>query len=91
MNVYVCNFPFPFFLIFLAHPKIKAFLTQAGRPSCQEALEHSVPTITFPVLADQDFNADRMLNLGTSIGLDFVGLTQEKLTDALSKILNDER
>lgn len=34
----------------LAHPKIRGFLTQAGRPSTQEALYHEVPMITFPIL-----------------------------------------
>ncbi len=33
----------------LAHPKIKGFVTQCGRPSTQEALCHGVPLITIPI------------------------------------------
>jgi len=31
------------------HEKILGVVTQAGRPSLQEAMYNSVPTITFPV------------------------------------------
>ncbi|CAL8100642.1 unnamed protein product [Orchesella dallaii] len=33
----------------LGHPKAKAFITQGGRPSIQEALCHSVPIIAIPI------------------------------------------
>lgn len=33
-----------------AHGKIRGFITQAGRPSMQEAFYHAVPTIAFPIL-----------------------------------------
>jgi len=73
----------------LVHPRIKGFLTQAGRPSSQEALYSEVPTVVFPILADQDFNAHRAINLGVAIGEEFVGLTEGKLKTALDKLLTD--
>jgi len=35
----------------VGHPKIRGFITQAGRPSMMEAFYNGVPTITFPILA----------------------------------------
>lgn len=39
----------------LAHPKIKGFMTQAGRPSTQEALCEAVPLITLPIFGELQF------------------------------------
>lgn len=59
----------------LGHPKLLAFITQAGKPSIQESICHGAPVIAMPVFADQDYNADRMEQLGVGITLQIATLT----------------
>lgn len=47
----------------LAHEKIRAFVTQAGRPSSVEAIWNGVPMISFPILVSRT----RTSSLNTSI------------------------
>ncbi|OXA61940.1 UDP-glucuronosyltransferase 1-1 [Folsomia candida] len=73
----------------LGHPKIRAFITQAGRPSLQEALVNAVPMITLPFHGDQDFNAMRLDEIGVSIPLEISEITEQQLQSALTRALYD--
>ncbi|ODN02201.1 UDP-glucuronosyltransferase 2B13, partial [Orchesella cincta] len=73
----------------LAHPDIKAFITQGGRPSSSESVYYKVPMITFPVLGDQDFNSKRMNQMGGNVLLELGTVTRKQLTDALHKVVYD--
>lgn len=80
-----------FFLVILAHPKIKAFVTHGGLGGINEAIYYAVPMIAFPVFAEQDYNSNFLEPKGIGIKMEIVGLKAEKLEKAISKIIGDER
>lgn len=63
---------------------------QAGRPSSQEAVFNGVPTISFPVFADQDINANRLEKIGVTVILELGTVTRDELKRAFDKILYDK-
>jgi glucuronosyltransferase len=73
------------------HPKIRGFIFQGGKPSTQEAIFHAVPMIVFPIFADQDFNANRINEVGAGISMEIGELTEKSLSNAISSVLNNER
>jgi len=75
----------------LAHPKIRAFITHAGLIGIQEAIYNLVPLISFPIFADQDYNAERMHRKEYGIRLEIITVTQLQLEEAIQSILSDEK
>ncbi|KAJ8918828.1 hypothetical protein NQ315_011114 [Exocentrus adspersus] len=73
----------------LAHPNIKLFITHGGLLSTTETIYHGVPILAFPLLGDQKMNAARAEMNGYCITMQFSELTEEKVTDALNKLLNN--
>ncbi|ODM95812.1 UDP-glucuronosyltransferase 1-9 [Orchesella cincta] len=71
----------------LAHPRIRGFVTQSGRPSAMEALWNGVPMIAFPILGDQDFNANRINQMGGNVKLEIGTVTSEQLIAAVNKLV----
>ncbi|CAL8071161.1 unnamed protein product [Orchesella dallaii] len=71
----------------LAHPRIRGFITQSGRPSSMEALYNGVPMITFPILGDQDFNSNRFNTMGGNIKLEIGSFTSEELISAVNTLV----
>lgn len=45
----------------LGHPSVRAFVTQAGINSLQEAAYHAVPVVSIPLVADQGDNAAKVI------------------------------
>ncbi|ODN03744.1 2-hydroxyacylsphingosine 1-beta-galactosyltransferase [Orchesella cincta] len=78
-------------LSLLAHPKIKAFITHSGMGSTVEAIHFEVPLISFPVLAEQDFNANTVASRNAGIKLEILTLKQEELEHAISEILENPK
>lgn len=74
----------------LADKKIRGFITHGGLLSIQEVLHYPVPMITFPVFAEQDYNAERIHRMKRGIRLDITTVTQAELEDAINKILTDD-
>lgn len=66
-------------------PNVKAFVTQGGIQSIEEAIRAKVPMLCMPFGGDQLLNADRVhdLKIGRKLNLN------ELATDNLSKILQD--
>ncbi|CAG7727563.1 unnamed protein product [Allacma fusca] len=75
----------------LGHPNIKGFITHGGLLSTEEATYHGVPLIIFPFFAEQDYNAEKIHRVGNGIRLEFVGLTEQQLTEALAAILTNPK
>ncbi|CAL8100661.1 unnamed protein product [Orchesella dallaii] len=71
----------------LAHPRIKGFITQSGRPSATEALYNGVPMIAFPILGDQDFNSNRINQMGGNIKLAIESFTSQELIAAVNTMV----
>lgn len=88
----LCPFlPTCLFLFFLAHPNLKLFITHGGLLSTMETVYSGVPVLLFPVFGDQKFNAAKIQNDGYGLYIWLSKLTEENLTEALDKLLNDPK
>lgn len=75
----------------LAHPNTKVFISHGGLQSTIETIYHGVPIIGIPVFGDQKFNMKRAVDLGYAVELLLEDITEETLSDALNKVLNNSR
>ncbi|XP_068140505.1 UDP-glycosyltransferase UGT5 [Drosophila tropicalis] len=73
----------------LAHPKIKLFITHAGKGGVSEAQYHGVPMLALPVFADQPGNADKLVDSGYGLKLDLLTIEEDTLTAGIKEILNN--
>lgn len=73
----------------LGHKDIRAFITQGGTHSLQEAVYHGVPVIGIPVIGDQHGNIQNAMDKGFCIGLQFEHLTSESLNNAIQRIMTE--
>lgn len=73
----------------LAHPKIKLFITHAGKGGVAEAQYHAVPMLALPVFADQPGNADKLVKSGYGLRLDLLTLEADELKAAIKEILTN--
>ncbi|CAL8100648.1 unnamed protein product [Orchesella dallaii] len=73
----------------LANPLVRVFITQSGRPSILESVFHGVPMIAFPVIGDQDNNANRLNNMGGNIKLELGTVTFIQLREAIADMLSN--
>lgn len=80
-----------FKLLFIAHPKIKAFITHGGMGSVTEAIHYGVPMIGFPLLYDQDHNANFIEPKGLGFRLEISTLTTEEFKNAIHSITTDPK
>ncbi|XP_050501765.1 UDP-glycosyltransferase UGT5-like [Diabrotica virgifera virgifera] len=75
----------------LAHPNVKLFITHGGLLSLIETIHFGVPVLVLPVFGDQKMNAAKVENAGYGIKIPFSQITEERLTDALEKLLKDPK
>jgi glucuronosyltransferase len=75
----------------LAHPNVKVFITHGGLLGTTEALVAGVPVIGIPVFGDQRLNIARAVDAGYGESLYFRDITEEKVSEALNKILNNPK
>ncbi|XP_028167287.1 UDP-glucuronosyltransferase 2B4-like [Ostrinia furnacalis] len=75
----------------LRHPKIKLFVTQCGLQSTDEAITAGVPLVGMPMFGDQKYNAAQYLHHGIGVIVDIETVTEEKLSNAITMILQDDR
>lgn len=75
----------------LEHPNVKAFISHCGFISTTEAAYYGVPLLCFPIYVDQLTNAAFSTKNGVAVTLKFADLSEEILSDALNKVLNNER
>ncbi|ODM87568.1 UDP-glucuronosyltransferase 1-9 [Orchesella cincta] len=73
----------------LVHPKIRMYITHGGVGGIYESILSKVPMICFPIFAEQEFNANTMVEKGYGIKLELISLKEEEVTDAVAKILSD--
>lgn len=79
------------FFTLSAHPKTKAFIMHCGMNSLQEAAHYGVPLIAVPFFGDQTYNAAIVHHKQLGFVLQKDKLTEEAVTDALRKLLGDEK
>ncbi|XP_034474568.1 UDP-glucuronosyltransferase 1-8 [Drosophila innubila] len=75
----------------LAHPKIKLFITHAGKGGITEAQYHGVPMVALPVFGDQITNADSMQSSGYGITLDLLQLNEENFKSTIHEVLQNKK
>ncbi|XP_066592657.1 UDP-glucosyltransferase 2-like [Prorops nasuta] len=75
----------------LAHPNIRLFVYQGGLQSTEEAVSYAVPLVGIPVLADQEHQVKKMVELGVAKRVSLVEITFEALHEAIIDVLNDSR
>nr|CAI5816849.1 unnamed protein product [Callosobruchus analis] len=75
----------------LAHPNMKLFVTHGGLLSTLETIYHGVPVLSLPIFADQKMNAARAQEAGYGLYMFFSEITEQKLDEALERLLNDPK
>lgn len=73
----------------LAHPNVKLFITHGGLLGTTEALTEGVPVLGIPIFGDQRMNMNIAALKGYALTVNFDDLSEESLTDALKKLLED--
>lgn len=76
---------------FSGHRNVKAFISHCGFISTTETVYFGVPVVCVPIYVDQLTNAAVLSDSGMAVTVDFTGLTEESLTEALDQVLNNKR
>ncbi len=80
-----------FLVPFIAHSKMRAFITHGGYNGFLEAAFAGVPLVSLPLFGDQFGNTRRMERHGIGVGLEKKELSERTITAALKKVLQDQR
>ncbi|XP_022223491.2 UDP-glycosyltransferase UGT5-like [Drosophila obscura] len=75
----------------LAHPKIRLFITHAGKGGVTEAQYHGKPMLALPVFGDQPGNADAMVSQGFGLSLSLLTLEEQSFRDTILEILDNPK
>ncbi|XP_044746161.1 UDP-glycosyltransferase UGT5-like isoform X1 [Coccinella septempunctata] len=75
----------------LAHPNVKAFVTQGGLQSAEEAIINAVPLVVIPFLGDQPLNAKILTSKGMAETISPKDLNRRILTESIMKVAQDEK
>ncbi|RZC32085.1 UDPGT domain containing protein [Asbolus verrucosus] len=70
----------------VAHPNIKAFVTQGGLQSTEEAISRGVPLVGMPFMGDQPMNVQKLVEIGIAVGVDPVSVTKDELKKAIIEV-----
>lgn len=71
--------------------KSDVVVCQGGNGTIYQAMAHGVPIIGIPTMHDQEFNLDRVADLGLGIHLSELSFRPGHLVDAVEKIARDPR
>lgn len=67
----------------LNHRNVKAFVTQGGVQSTDEAIDSQVPLVGVPIMGDQSFNVNKYIDLGIGRAVDTLTVDARQLTAAI--------
>ncbi|XP_077984585.1 2-hydroxyacylsphingosine 1-beta-galactosyltransferase-like [Glandiceps talaboti] len=74
----------------LGHPKTKAFIGHGGMNGIYETIYHGVPMVGVPIFGDHYDNFARLVHKGMCLTLDVKTLTQDKIYNAVTTIIQDK-
>ena len=74
-----------------AHPNVKLFITHSGLLSTIETIYHGVPVLAIPIMGDQMLNAQRVVNQGFGVKLNFADLSEELLLETINELLTNPK
>lgn len=77
--------------ILAAHPNIKTFIYQGSSLSTEEAIHYAVPVIGLPIMYDQRYVVNRLVEKGVARRLNFFNFSAVELSTAIHEILHDKR
>jgi len=72
-----------------AHPNVKGFMTHGGLMGSLESLYNGVPMVGIPIFADQVANMQKFESFGAAVALSHRTLDEEKVYQAIKKIISD--
>ncbi|AIE47754.1 egt [Peridroma alphabaculovirus] len=75
----------------LHHPHLRAFVTQGGVQSTDEAIDALVPLVGMPMMGDQAFNANKYTELGIGLVVDTISVTSNQLVDAITEAVENSK
>ncbi|ACI47393.1 EGT [Spodoptera litura nucleopolyhedrovirus II] len=75
----------------LHHPNLKAFVTQGGVQSTDEAIDALVPMVGMPMMGDQAFNTNKYAELGIGRVVDTVTVNTLEMIDAITDVAENPR
>ncbi|KAG6460587.1 UDP-glucosyltransferase 2 [Manduca sexta] len=73
----------------LMHPNIKAFVTQGGAQSTDEAFNAKVPLVGIPMLGDQWYNTNKYVELRVGVKMDSFTMNADDLYNGIMRAVND--
>ncbi|QAT90307.1 ecdysteroid UDP-glucosyltransferase [Spodoptera exempta nucleopolyhedrovirus] len=73
----------------LHHANLKAFVTQGGVQSTDEAIDALVPLLGMPMMGDQAFNTNKYTELGIGRFVDTVSVTKQELIEAIIDVVEN--
>ncbi|AYN44979.1 egt [Alphabaculovirus alterspexiguae] len=73
----------------LHHANLKAFVTQGGVQSTDEAIDAIVPLLGMPMMGDQAFNTNKYTELGIGRFVDTVSVTKQELVEAIIDVVEN--
>ena len=76
---------------FLAHPRVKVFVTHGGFLGGTEAIYYGKPLVTIPIFGDQKLNAARSAMIGYGVRIDLNNLTESSLCWGLNEVINNNK
>lgn len=79
------------FFYIVAHRNIKAFVTQGGLQSMEEAITSKVPLIGMPFFGDQPMNVLKMVQLGIARSVDTETVTKQTLKEAIIEVAQNPK
>lgn len=56
-----------------------------------EAVDASVPVLGFPVYYDQPRNIEHLVHNGMAVSMDLLSISQHKLLNAISELINTKK
>ena len=75
----------------VAHRNIRAFVTQGGLQSVEEAISRGVPLIGMPFLGDQPSNVQKIMEMGIGLGVDPSTVTKEELKNSIIDVVENNK
>lgn len=70
---------------------MKLFISHGGLGSVMESRYYGVPLLGIPAFGDQPANVQMAAEEGWAIQLDWATITEEKVSEAVKSILNNNR
>lgn len=79
------------FIVFAAHPNLKAFVTHGGLLSTTEAMSLGVPVVGIPLMGDQHINMKQVEEAGWGKLLQFDDVSENTLYEAINEVISNPR